>query len=44
MKLIPEKDKTLNCWIVWETHKNYKIDRYRAKTRKECLRWIATIK
>ena len=35
-----EKDKCLECWIVWEWHKNYKIDRFQAKTKKECKKWI----
>lgn len=37
-----EKDKYLECWIVWECHKNYKIDRFQAKTKKECKEWIGS--
>jgi hypothetical protein len=36
-----EKDKYINCWIVWEVHPNYMIDRYHAKTKKECKRWLS---
>ena len=43
MKLEIEKDKILNCYIVWEIHTNYRIDRFRGK-KKECLAWIKTIK
>lgn len=39
-----EKDKTLNKWIVWEEHPNYKIESYRANTKKECREYIETIK
>lgn len=35
-----EKDKYLNCWIVWESHTNYKIDRLHSNTKKECKEWI----
>jgi hypothetical protein len=34
------KDKYINCWIVWEVHKNYSIDRYHAKTKKRCQEWL----
>ena len=40
MKYEIEKDTILKCWIVWEKHKNYSIDRFRAKTKKECKLWI----
>jgi hypothetical protein len=36
-----EKDKYLNCWVVWEIHNNYSIDRYHAKTKRECKRWLS---
>lgn len=35
-----EKDKYLNCWIVWEVHTNYKIDKFQGKTKKECKEWL----
>ena len=35
-----EKDKILNCWIIWEVHRNYKIDRFWGKTKRECKEWI----
>ena len=35
-----EKDNVLNCFIVWEIHQKYKIDRYRGLKR-ECRAWIA---
>lgn len=35
-----EKDIYLNCWIVWESHRNYKIDRFHATTKRECKKWI----
>ena len=34
-----EKDNILNCFIVWEIHRNYKIDRFRGLKR-ECKQWI----
>jgi hypothetical protein len=40
MKFEILKDKYLNCWIVWEVHRNYSIDRYRARTKKECKEWL----
>ena len=42
MKYVIEKDKVLKCFIVWEIHKNVKIDRFRGKKR-ECEAWLATI-
>lgn len=35
-----EKDNVLNCYIVWEVHKNYKIDRFRSKLKRDCKEWI----
>lgn len=35
-----EKDTILNCFIVWEIHRNYRIDRFRGLKR-ECKAWIA---
>lgn len=37
-----EKDIYLNCWIVWETFQNYSIDRFHAKTKRECKKWLST--
>lgn len=34
-----EKDMILNCYIVWEVHKNHKIDKLHG-TKKECKQWI----
>ena len=39
MEYRPEKDKILNCYIVWEVHRNYRIDRFRGLKR-ECIAWI----
>lgn len=39
MEYTIEKDKILKCFIVWEAHKNYKIDRFRG-TKKECATWL----
>lgn len=39
MKFEIEKDKTLKCFIVWEIHTNYRIDRFRGLKR-ECKQWI----
>lgn len=44
MKLEIEKDKYLNCWIVWECHRNYKIDRFHGKTKEECEKQLKKIK
>lgn len=35
-----EKDNILDCYIVWEIHRNYRIDRFRANLKKDCKRWI----
>lgn len=35
-----KKDIYINKWIVWEVHKNYQIDRFHAKTKKECKEWL----
>lgn len=43
MKFNIEKDIYLNCWVVWEVHKNYSIDRLHAKTKKECKQWLSTL-
>lgn len=42
MKFNIEKDKYLNAWIVWEVHKNYSIDRYHGRTKRECKKWLST--
>lgn len=39
MKYEIEKDKVLECFIVWEVHTNYKIDRFQG-LKKECVAWI----
>ena len=38
-----EKDEILKCFIVWEVHLNYKIDRFRGLKR-ECKQWIKNTK
>ena len=38
------KDDALGCWVVWEIHKNIRIDIYHAKTRKECRLWLTITK
>lgn len=38
------KDDILKCWIVWEVHRNIKIDVFHARTKKECKQWISNIK
>lgn len=38
-----EKDNILKCWIVWEVHRNYKIDRFHSKTKKGCKEWLKAI-
>ncbi len=43
MKYEIEKDNVLNTYIVWECHKNYKIDRYRGFKYK-CKEFINKIK
>lgn len=40
MKYEIEKDAILKCFIVWEVHPNYRIDRFRGLKR-ECKQWIA---
>ena len=34
------KDIYLNCWVVWEVHRNYRIDRQHTRTKKEANLWI----
>lgn len=35
-----EKDKILDQYIVWENHKNLKIEVYRDKLKKNCKLWV----
>ena len=41
-----EKDKILNCYLVWEVHPNYKEEAFRSKKKKlreqkqECKQWV----
>lgn len=35
-----EKDKILNCYIVWEIHRNYKVDRFKSTLKRDCKKWI----
>lgn len=35
-----EKDKILNCWIVWEKHPNYSVDIYHGKLKRDCKQWL----
>ena len=35
-----EKSFTLGCWIVWECHRNYKVDRHHGRTKEECEEWL----
>lgn len=35
-----EKDNILNEWIVWDVHKNYSVDMFRSKTKKEAKGWL----
>lgn len=41
-----EKDKILNCYLVWEVHPNYKEEVFRSKKKKlreqkqECKQWV----
>ena len=43
-----EKDKILNCYIVWEVHKNYRVHVFTPKSKKfkeqkrECKEWLET--
>lgn len=39
MKFKIEKDNILNCFIVWEVHTNYMIDRFHGLKR-ECKKWL----
>ena len=39
MKYEIEKDKILKCFIVWEVHRNYKVEVFRGLKR-ECKQWI----
>lgn len=41
MKYEIEKDVVLNTYIVWEVHKNYRVDRFRGLKR-ECKKWLST--
>lgn len=34
-----EKDLYVDKWIVWEVHKNYKINKFQG-TEKQCYQWI----
>lgn len=39
----PLKDIYLGCWIVWEVHRNYSVDRKHTRTKKEANAWIQKI-
>lgn len=39
-----EKEKLLNCWIVWEIHSNYLVDIYHGKTKRDCKKFILEVK
>ena len=43
MKYEPVNDKYLGCWVVWEVHINYRIDRQHTRTKKEAIAWIQKI-
>jgi hypothetical protein len=40
MKYEIEKDKILNCYVVWEVHHNYKVDVFKSKLKKDCKKWV----
>lgn len=42
MNYLIEKDRVLNCFVVWEVHTNYMIERFRG-LKKECKEWIKNI-
>lgn len=35
-----EKEKILKFWIVWECHKNYRIDLHHSKLKKSAKKWM----
>ena len=43
MKYEIEKDPYLNCYVIWEVHNNYKIDRYRAKLKRDCKKYLEEV-
>lgn len=39
MKYVIEKDEYLNTYIVWEIHRNYKVDRFKG-FKYQCEEWL----
>lgn len=37
------KDNVYKCFVVWEVHRNYKVEMFRGLKR-ECKQWISNIK
>lgn len=35
-----EKDPTYKMWVVWEIHKNLKVEIFKAKLKRECKKWL----
>lgn len=42
--LVIEKDKYLNCWVVWEIHRNYKVARFHANSETKCKTFIKKLR
>lgn len=36
-KYIISKDELIGCWVLWELHRNHKIDIFHGKNKKECI-------
>lgn len=34
------KDPVYKMWVVWERFKSVKVERFKAKTKKECKKWL----
>lgn len=35
-----EKEPIYKMWVVWEKHRNVKVEVFKAKTKKECKQWL----
>lgn len=44
MKYEIEKDKYLGLWVVWLIEGSGKFDIHHARTKRECTKWIKTMK
>ena len=35
-----KKDLILKCWLVWELHSKCKVEVFRSKYKKDCIKYV----